>query len=173
MTADAAYWFLPAVIPIAIYVSWTDMSMMKITNRSTIALFLAFLIIGPFAFGFPDYLFQLIHAPIMLAVGMLFWAARIMGGGDAKMIAAMSPFIVQSDLFLFLMLFAATSMGGVVTHLTFRLTPLHRLVPEWKSWTARSDTLRGGLFGLNMTFPKGLVLSMTLVFYLVLMAIYR
>ena len=173
MTATAAYWLLPAVIPIAFYVSWTDMSSMKIKNKAMMVLFLAFVVLGPFALGLSDYLRHLIQAPIVLLVGIIFWTLRLMGAGDAKMFAAMAPYFAASDWYLILMVFMAAILAGLVTHSAFRFTPLRNLAPDWKSWTARSDKLRGGILGLDMTFPKGLILSMTLLYYLYLVAVYR
>ncbi len=161
MTAEAAYWFLPAVIPLAIYISWYDMRSMKITNNSLIALVLAYALLGPFAFGFEMYLWQWLHLPVVLVVCMALWALRVMGGGDAKMIAAMSPMFVAADLRLILLLFAACLIGALAAHSLFRFTPLKNVVPEWKSWTA------------GRYFPKGFPLSMTLLFYLLAAAVYR
>ena len=160
MTATAAYWFLPAVIPIAIYVSWSDLSSMKITNKSVMALVIAYALLGPFAFGFPMYLWQWLHLPVMLAVCILLWAARLMGAGDAKFIAAAAPMLVVADLSLILRIFAASLIAALVAHRLARRSPLRAQVPGWKSWE-------------DKRFPKGFPLSMTLVFYLLVVAIYR
>lgn len=161
MTAQAAYWFLPAVIPLAIYISWNDMRSMKITNNSIIAILLAYAVLGPFAFGLQMYLWQWLHFPIVLVVCMALWALRVMGGGDAKMIAAMAPMFVLADLPLILRLFAGCLIGALAVHSFVRFTPLKNLAPDWQSWTA------------GRYFPKGFPLSMTLLFYLLVVAIYR
>ncbi|MFG5383852.1 prepilin peptidase [Yoonia sp. R2-816] len=160
MTAYAAYWFLPAVIPIAIYVSWSDMSSMKITNKSVMALVIVYAILGPFAFGLPMYLWQWLHLPVMLAVCILLWAARVMGAGDAKFIAAAAPMLAVADLDLILRVFAACLIASLIVHRLAKHTPIRAQVPHWKSWE-------------DKRFPKGLPLSMTLVFYLLLVAAYR
>jgi len=173
MTATAAYWFLPAVIPLTIYISWSDMRSMKITNMSVYALVLAYAVLGPFAFGWGLYFSQWLHLPVMLAFCILLWMARVMGAGDAKLIAAMSPFFLLADLELILRLFAATLIGALITHSLVRFTPLRRLAPDWESWKARGKNLRGGIFGWDLAFPKGLALSTTLLFYLLWAAILR
>ena len=91
MTAQTAWWFLPAVLPIAIYIAWNDMRTMKITNLSVGALLLVFALLGPFAFGVETYLWQWLHVPVVLLVCMALWMLKLMGGGDAKMIAVMAP----------------------------------------------------------------------------------
>ncbi|MGJ8589105.1 MAG: prepilin peptidase [Yoonia sp.] len=160
MTAFAAYWFLPAVIPLALFISWNDMRDMKITNKTVAVTLAVYAVLGPFAFGWEMYLWQWLHFPIALVVCMALWSLRVMGGGDAKLIAAMAPFFVMSDLEVILRIFAASLLGALVVHTVFRLTPLKRPVSEWKSWNA------------GRYFPKGFPLSMTLVLYLVLAAVY-
>lgn len=161
MTAQAAYWFLPAVLPLAIYISWNDMRSMKISNASVVVLLSAYAVLGPFAFGLQMYFWQWLHFPIVLVVCMALWTMRVMGGGDAKLIAAMSPMLVVADTPLILRIFVASLVAGLAVHSLFRFTRLRTLVPDWKSWTA------------GRYFPKGLPLSMTLLFYLVVVAIYR
>lgn len=161
MTAASAVWFLPAVTPIAIYIAWNDMRSLKITNVSVLALLGAYVVIGPFAFGPELFAWQLLHLPVTLVVCMALWALGLMGGGDAKMIAAMSPFFFVGDLLLILQIFAASLLGALALHSLFRFTALRRIAPDWKSWTA------------GRYFPKGLPLGMTLVFYLSVVAFFR
>ena len=42
----AAAWFLPFVLPITVWVAWSDMRHMKIPNYAVIALFAAFVVLG-------------------------------------------------------------------------------------------------------------------------------
>lgn len=173
MTAQTAFWFLPAVIPITFYIAWYDMRAMKISNNSLVVLLLAFAVLGPFAFGFPMYLWQWLHFPVVLVVCMALWALRVMGAGDAKMIAVMAPFFVTDDWFLIGHVFVACLLGALTLHSIMRFTALKKLAPEWKSWHATSDKLRTFFSRSKMTFPKGFPLGMTLLFYLLLVAIYR
>jgi prepilin peptidase CpaA len=161
MTAEEAWWFLPAVIPIALYVSWTDLSQMKITNKAVMALIIAFAILGFFALPFETYLWRWSHLVVMLLVGILLNAAGVMGAGDAKFIAAASPMLAVEDLLLIIMLAAASLLGGFATHRLAKHSPLRKQVPHWASWEA------------GKRFPMGFPLSMTLLFYLLLMVIYR
>ena len=161
MTAATALWFLPVVIPIAIYIAWNDMRSMKITNASVLALIIAYTVVGPFALGLELYAWQWLHLPVTLVVCMALWALRVMGGGDAKIIAAMSLFFMVADLLLITQIFAASLLGALAVHSLFRFTALKNIAPDWKSWTA------------GRYFPKGLPLSMTLLFYLLFVAFYR
>ena len=161
LPAVAAYWFLPAVIPIAIYVAWSDLHRMKIPNVAVGALVVCYAVLGLIALPFTQYLWHWTHLLVMLPVGILLNAARVMGAGDAKFIAAAAPFIALGDLRFVLALFAACLLAGFVTHRIARISPLRRMVPDWQSWTS------------GRKFPMGFPLAMTLVFYLGLVALNR
>lgn len=159
LTASAALWFLPFVLPITIYVSWRDMSTMKITNKSCLLLLGVYAVIGLFALPFSTYLWQWLHPVILMMGGIVLWSARVIGGGDVKFIAAASPFFVinsYADTYIILVLLSACLLAGLTLHQAIRFSPLHKIVPDWASWHA------------GFYFPKGFPLSMTLLFYLLL-----
>ncbi|WP_195818591.1 prepilin peptidase [Roseobacter sp. MH60115] len=160
ITASSAWWFLPFVLPLCFYVAFTDLSRMKITNQSVIALALVFVILGPFAM--PDletYLWRLAQLVIMLIIGVLLNAIGAMGAGDAKFIAAAAPYVALPDLRLIMALLAASLLGAFVTHRIARATSLRTLAPHWASWDQ------------GKKFPMGLALGMALALYLILGAL--
>lgn len=160
ITASSAWWFLPFVLPLCFYVAFTDLSRMKITNQSVIALALVFVILGPFAM--PDletYFWRLAQLVIMLIIGILLNAIGAMGAGDAKFIAAAAPYVALPDLRLIMALLAASLLGAFVTHRIARATGLRRLAPHWASWDQ------------GKKFPMGLALGMALALYLILGAL--
>lgn len=157
LTAYAAWWFLPFVLPLCFYVAFTDLSRMKITNQTVIVLALVFVVIGLFAM--PDletYLWRLAQLAILLVLGIVLNAVGAMGAGDAKFIAAAAPFVAVGDLRLIMALLAASLLAAFVTHRLARATGLRRLAPHWTSWDQ------------GRKFPMGLALGMTLVLYLIL-----
>ncbi|MDF3412967.1 hypothetical protein HKX54_00725 [Sulfitobacter sp. M57] len=162
MAVDAtnALWFLPFVLPICLYVAFTDMAQMKITNQAVIALTLVFVILGVFLMPFTDYLWRLAALVIVLVVGIILNAAGALGAGDAKFAAAAAPFIALGDLLLLMNLFAATLLAAIVAHRGIKYTPLRRLAPEWASWEQ------------GKKFPMGLALGPALAIYLILGARY-
>ena len=161
LTAYAAFWFLPAVIPIAIYVAWSDLKRMKIPNVAVVTLVISFAILGLIALPFSQYLWHWSHLVIILLLGIVLNAAGVMGAGDAKFMAGAAPFVAVADLQLILALFAACLLAGFATHRIVKHSPLRALVPDWQSWSS------------GKRFPMGFPLAMTLVFYLLLVAIYR
>lgn len=160
ITALSAFWFLPFVLPICLYVAFTDMAQMRITNQAVILLAFVFVIIGFFVMPFNDYIWRLAAGVIVLVVGIIINAAGAVGAGDAKFAAAAAPFIALGDLGRLMVLFAAALLAAVVTHRGVKITPLRKLAPDWVSWDK------------GKKFPMGMALGATLAIYLILGAIY-
>ncbi|MEP3689285.1 MAG: prepilin peptidase [Sulfitobacter dubius] len=159
ISATAALWFLPFVLPICLYVAFTDMKQMRITNQAVLVLTAIFMVLGLFLLPFETYLWRLLSLVIVLVIGIVLNAAGVMGAGDAKFAAAAAPFIAMGDLRLLMMLFMATLLAAAATHRGVKYTPLRRLAPDWQSW---QETKK---------FPMGLALGTTLGLYLILGAV--
>lgn len=156
LTSGEAFLFLPFVLPICIWVAWSDLRAMKIPNKAVISLALVFVLLGLFVLPWPDYFWRLSHLAIVLLVGIVLNAVGAMGAGDAKFAAAAAPFIPLGDLRILMVLFAANLLAAYVTHRLAKHTPLRRLAPDWKSWETGSD------------FPMGLSLGASLALYIAL-----
>lgn len=159
-TAASAIWFLPFVLPIAVWVAWSDMARMKIPNLAVLALLVVFAVVGLIALPLDVYSWRWVNLVVILAVGFIANMLGLMGAGDAKFAAAMAPFILRDDFVLFMYLFAATLLAGFTIHrIARRIGPIRRRTEDWESWT-RKD------------FPMGLCLAGALVFYLLIGAIW-
>jgi prepilin peptidase CpaA len=156
LTASAAWWFLPFVLPLCCYVAFTDLREMRITNQAVLALVAIFLVIGLFAFPLPVYGMRIVQMIAVLVIGFLLSAGGAIGAGDAKFAAAAAPLIAPGDLRLLVALFAANLLAAFVTHRLAKYTPLRRIAPGWKSWD------------MGWKFPMGLSLGGTLAIYLIL-----
>lgn len=137
------------------------MKRMKIPNVAVYTLVLCYAVLGLLALPFPDYLWHWTHLFVVLAFGIILNAIGAMGAGDAKFMAAAAPMVALNDLRLIIVLFAACLLAGYATHRLARISPIRKMTPEWESWTA------------GKRFPMGFPLSMTLLFYLIFVAIYR
>lgn len=159
LTAYAAGWFLPFLIPACLFVAFDDMRAMKIRNLSVMYILAVYAVIGLIAFPFQMYLWQWLHVPIALVVGFVLNMLRVMGAGDAKFIAAASPFFVfetPPDTALVMVLFVAFAFGGLVTHRLAKHTFVRNLTPDWASWSQ------------GKRYPMGLTLGGVLGGYLLL-----
>ena len=160
ITSTEALWFLPFVLPICVWVAWTDLSLMLIRNQAVMVLAAVFLVIGLIALPFSEYPWRLATLFVVLAIGIVANAGGLMGAGDAKFIAAAAPFIDPDDVVLLCLIFAANLLAAFTAHRIAKHTSLHKLAPEWKSWS------RGH------KFPMGFSLGSTLAIYLILGVIY-
>ncbi len=155
-SAQAALWFLPFVLPVCLWVAWSDLRIMKIPNRAVLALVVIYLVIGLIALPLPDYGWRLTHLAVLLAVGLVANAAGLMGAGDAKFIAAAGPFVALPDAGKAALILAITLLAGLLTHRIVRVSPLRRLAPGWASWQAR------GKFPMGLALGPALALSLGL-----------
>jgi len=174
---SAAAWFLPFVLPICFYVAFTDMREMRIKNHAVAALTLIFVAVGLLAlppwsgdwitggigsvsFSLPAYVWQLLHIPVVLLVGIVLNAAGIMGAGDAKFCAAASAYVWVGDVMLAMVILMSTTLGAVAAHRLAKHTSLRQIAPHWESWDRGKQ------------FPMGLTLAGSLSMYLILGIIY-
>ena len=156
ITTYSALWFLPFVLPICLYVAFTDMREMRITNQAVLALGAVFIAVGLIALPFDAYLWRLAQLAIVLVVGIILNAAGAMGAGDSKFIAVAAPFVAQGDVRMLIPLFCIIMLASVAAHRWVKHTPLRRLAPHWLSWDQ------------DKKFPMGLALASTLTCYLAL-----
>ncbi len=155
ISAYAATWFLPFVLPICLWVAWSDLRDMKIPNKAVMALVAVYVIVGLLTLPFDVYAWRFVHLGVVLVVGIVLNALGTLGAGDAKFAAAAAPFIAIGDLVPLLLILAATMMFGFAAHRIGKHTALRRLAPHWESWTREGK------------YPMGLSLGGALAIYLV------
>ena len=153
-------WFFPFALPLCLYVAFTDLREMRITNQAVVALVVVFLTVGLIALPFDQYLWRLAQMVIVLLVGIVLNAAGVMGAGDSKFIAAAAPFIPAADARLLMPIFAAVLLAAFFTHRLAKLSPLRKIAPHWASWEQ------------GKKFPMGLALGFCFALYLGLGLIY-
>ena len=159
--AKAALWFLPFVLPLCYAAALTDLRGMRIPNWINDSLAAVYVLVGLLVMpSWPDYGWQLLHLPIGVGFGFLFYAAGMIGAGDAKFAGSAAAYIAFGDLPALLMIFSANLLAAFATHRLVKYTPLRRLAPDWKSWSTGSK------------FPMGLCLGASLSIYLILVAFF-
>ena len=150
----AAALFLPLVLPIALWVAWSDLARMTIPNRAVLALVAGYAVIGPFAMPLGDWGWGWARLAVVLLLGFLANMAGLLGAGDAKFAAAAAPFVPVADAGRVLLLLAVLLLAALVVHRGARaLAPVRGLVPGWRSWW-------------DPRFPLGLALGPALAVYL-------
>ncbi|MEM8576348.1 MAG: prepilin peptidase [Pseudomonadota bacterium] len=160
LPAALAWILLPLVVPLCLYVAFTDLREMRITNQAVVALAILYAALAWIALPFEVYAWQLVHLPVMLVIGIVLNAAGVMGAGDAKFLAAAAPYLALPDWRIMLIVYMTTLLTAFAAHRAAKHSPLRRLAPHWDSWEQ------------GKKFPMGLALGPTLIVYLILGAIY-
>jgi prepilin peptidase CpaA len=160
ISATAATWFAPLLLPVCLWVAWSDLRYMKIPNKAVWVMFIIYVAVGLVVLPLDTFGWRLVHLVVVLLAGMVLNAAGMVGAGDAKFAAAAAPFIAIGDLQLVLMILASMMIAGYTIHRIAKHTALRRLAPHWESWTREGK------------YPMGLSLGGALAAYLALGAFY-
>lgn len=154
----AAFWFLLPALPIALWAGWSDLRVMRIPNAAVLALAAVYLVVGPLVLPLETWAWRWTHLAVLLALGFVVSTLGLVGAGDAKLAAAMAPFVALRDLAVVLPLFALVLLASFVLHRGLgRLPAFRRMTADWESWS-RND------------FPMGIALSGSFLLYLGLAA---
>lgn len=155
ISALSALVFLPCVVPICVYVAFSDMRDMRIPNVMVVTLFLVFAVLGFMVLPLEAYLWRYTHLIVVLVAGIALNAGGVIGAGDAKFAAAAAPLIHVGDLRFLMALLAANILAAFLVHRLAKHTALRKMAPQWTSWS-------------DPKFPMGLALGGTLALYLCL-----
>ena len=71
LPASAAWWFLLIAVPVGLWVAYTDLSRMKITNAAVVALFAGYAVLGLLALPLQTYLWGYAHLAVVLVIGII------------------------------------------------------------------------------------------------------
>ena len=147
--------------------AFTDLATMTIPNRLSIALVAGFAILVVLT-GMP--LSEVaIHFAIgfgVLVVGFILFALNLLGGGDAKFVAATSLWMGVSGLFPFFVTFAL--VGGLfgIMILSFRRLPIPAYLVRY-DWITRLHEPKGDIpYGVALSIGGLIVFPDTVIFAL-------
>jgi prepilin peptidase CpaA len=143
---------LALATPILLWIAWTDFSRMRIRNSAVLAALAVFVATTP-AIGLGEASLRLLAATAVFVTGFAMFSARLVGGGDVKMGAALLLFVPTGTYSLFAFIFAGAMLLGIVAIESLRSIPaLRRAGPV-------SLRARG-------TFPMGVALGLSGVAHL-------
>lgn len=145
-----------AMAVLMLITAWFDLKALRIPNWCVLAVLGIFLVTGLWGLPFDVFAWRLLHGVIVLILGFGLYSigAGHVGGGDIKMIAALTPFIPGPDVGFVLVLFALLAIAGLVVQRLVRAILRGR-----KTGWAALDQRR--------FFPVGLLLGGTIMIYLV------
>ena len=160
MIATPALWVaFAAMVPLMIWTSWADLKVLKIPNVIVLAVFAVYVVTGLWGLPTDVFFWRLLYGVIVMFLGFAAFSFGLIGGGDAKMAAALTPFIWPEDLFSFIIIYSIV---------TLILLMLLRLVMQmnrheetgWLSIDQMSKPAR------ERVFPMGLIFGVTILIYL-------
>ncbi len=136
--------------------AWFDLKALRIPNWTVLAVLGLFLVTGLWGLPLDVFAWRLLHGVIVLFVGFGLYtvAGGHVGGGDIKMIAALTPFIPGAHLGFVLLVFVVLCFVGLL---------VHRLVRSY----LRGRTTGWAALDQRRFFPVGLLLGGTIMVYLV------
>lgn len=122
-----------------------DLFTMTIPNRISLAMLAAFLVLAPFAgLGLWDMASHLGAGLLVLTVGILLFIPGWIGGGDAKLAAAVALWVGFENLIAYFFYVALAGGALALIFSSLREVPLPRLVIA-ESWAVRLHGKDGGI----------------------------
>jgi prepilin peptidase CpaA len=137
---------------VAAFAGAMDLFTMTIPNRVSLALVVGFAVLAPWAgVGVGDILLHLSAGLLVLAVGILLFTGGWIGGGDAKLAAAVAVWFGFGHLIEYI--FAVAILGGAIA-MAFMVARAHPLPAalSTQAWAVRLHDHRTGI-------PYGLALA--------------
>lgn len=154
---NEAFAFFAAALPLALAAGFSDLRTMTIPNWISVALIVFFACLGLAFLPWETVLWRLGAGLLVLILLFFVNSVGIMGGGDAKLLAASTPYVAFADAPQALLILSASMLVTLALHRIARAIPAIRsATPGWKSWEE----------GKN--FPMGISIASALIIYLYL-----
>jgi prepilin peptidase CpaA len=158
--APPALWFaIAAMLPLMLLTAWYDLKHLRIPNELALAVLGVFLVAGLWGLPLETLLWRLCAGAAVLAAGFALFTAGLIGGGDAKMAAALAPFVAGEDVPALLLLYAVVTL---VLLLVLRLA-MQLARHRETGWRAVDQYARPAR---ERVFPMGLIFAITIAIYL-------
>ena len=146
---------LAAMLPLMIYVMWSDLRSLRIPNWVVLAVLAVFVVTGLWGLPLDAFLWRLGQGLVFLLLGFAVFAVGrgSVGGGDMKLIAALVPFIAGAHALFVLVIYAIVTCTGLLAHSLARAFLRHRRT----GWRALDQ---------STYVPVGVILGLTILIYL-------
>ena len=152
MIAPPALWFaIAAMLPLMALTAWWDLKHLRIPNALALAVLAVFLVAGLWGLPAEAFFWRLGAGALVLAAGFALFAAGAIGGGDAKMAAALAPFVAAEDVPGLLILYAVVTLALLlVLRLAMQLSR-HRAT-GWRAVDQYARPARERVFPMGLIF---------------------
>ncbi|MEM9061295.1 MAG: prepilin peptidase [Pseudomonadota bacterium] len=161
MLSTPALWVaFAAMVPLMLLAAWSDLKYLQIPNTLVLIVFAVFLVTGFWGLPTETFLWRLLYGVCALAIGFGLFSLGVMGGGDAKMIAAVVPFIVPEEVGAVLLIYAVCALAFWALLKSVMMIPREHET-GWYFVDQQLDKSRK-----RTDFPLGLIIGSTVMIYL-------
>lgn len=155
-----ALWLsIAAMVPLMALCAWYDLRSLRIPNWLVLAVLGVFLVTGFWGLPSDVFVWRLVQGAALLLIGFGLFSAGFVGGGDAKMAAALAPFVALDDMLAVLTLYAVITLLLILSLWVAMQVARHRST-GWMAVDQYALPLR------ERVFPMGLIFAITIVVYL-------
>lgn len=144
--------------PVLVAVAYSDLTSLRIPNKLVVYALIVAVGTAPML-SLPEIGFRLTAAAVVFAACFAAFCARLMGGGDVKMLAALMLFVPSWSLVLFAYVFSAALVAGALISVGL-LAGRWVWQPDW----AKSNTARRFPMGISIAFAG---LSLPVILHIV------
>ncbi|MEM7508656.1 MAG: prepilin peptidase [Pseudomonadota bacterium] len=151
-----------ALIPLMLAACYIDVRSLRIPNWIVLGVFATFIVTGLWGLPLETFFWRLGYSAIALVVGFVLFSLSngTVGGGDMKLTAALVPFVAPQDVAHVLLLWVALAIVGLIVH--------------WMIYRYNRGRSTGwAALDQRIYFPVGLLIGLTMCFYLVAVLIVR
>ena len=156
MTTEALVVAAAGIVPLMAVIARYDLKELRIPNWTVLAAVAIYLATASWGLPIDIFLWRLGHGVIALLLGFVLYqlVGGSIGGGDLKLIAALTPFVAGQDVGFVLIVYVVASFAGLILHRF-----VHAMLRGRETgWTALDQ---------RIYFPAGLLLGFTIAIYLV------
>ncbi|MEL6264273.1 MAG: prepilin peptidase [Pseudomonadota bacterium] len=114
---------MAGLVPLLVYVMWSDMKTMRIPNMASLLIFLVFIPTGLMGLPIEVFGWRLLHTAIAFAIafGLFQIAGGRVGGGDLKLVIALTPYVPGVYLGVILVTWSAVTLVSLAAFYGLRL----------------------------------------------------
>ena len=141
--------------PLMLWTAWSDLKHLRIPNPAVLSVLALGLAVSFWDLTWDVALWRVGHAAIALFIGFVLHQLGILSAGDAKMIAALTPFFGGGDATSVLLTYALVSLGFLMVFVLIR----HYTRQRTTGW-ASLDSREARVFA-----PFGVILAATVLIY--------
>ncbi|MEM6664168.1 MAG: prepilin peptidase, partial [Pseudomonadota bacterium] len=159
MLTEPALWVsILAMTPLMLVAAYWDLKYLKIPNWVSLAVLAVFIVTGLWGLPLETFWWRLAIGAIVLVIMFVLFAVGAIGGGDAKLAAALAPFVVPTDIATFLLIYIAVSFAMLLTLRLIMQVNRH----EETGWLSVDQLTKPAR---ERVFPMGLIFGLTILIY--------